>query len=201
MAAKEIGLAIVGSGRIGTLRGRLAAGHPAVRFIAVSDQDPAAAQKLARTVGAQFHSGDNDAVMARPEVDAVIVSTSEGEHLRPILAAIELGKPVLVEKPIALTLEEADQVLRAIDKSGANVRVGYSRRYRERYLIAKEQLVQGRMGALMGGAARVFNSRSQALAMLKRNPHATPVVDALTYYVDLMSWFFEGKRIAEVYSR
>ena len=48
MAAKEIGLAIVGSGRIGTLRAKLAAGHPAVRFIAVSDADPAKARKLAR---------------------------------------------------------------------------------------------------------------------------------------------------------
>jgi myo-inositol 2-dehydrogenase / D-chiro-inositol 1-dehydrogenase len=129
------------------------------------------------------------------------VSTSEGEHLKPILAAIALGKPVLVEKPIALTLDEADQVLAAIAKSGANVRVGYSRRYKERYLIAKEQILKGRMGALIGGATRVFNSRSQALAMLKRNPHATPVVDALTYYVDLMNWFFDGKRLTEVYAR
>ncbi len=108
---------------------------------------------------------------------------------------------MLVEKPIALTLDEADQVLRAIEQHDANVRVGYSRRYKERYLIAKEQLVQGRMGKLIGGAARVFNSRSQALAILKRDPHATPVVDALTYYVDLMNWFFEGRRIVEVYAR
>jgi predicted dehydrogenase len=57
------------------------------------------------------------------------------------------------------------------------------------------------MGKLIGGAARVFNSRAQALAMLKRDPHATPVVDALTYYVDLMNWFFEGKRITEIYAR
>ena len=201
MPAKELGLAIIGSGRIGTLRGRLAAGHPAVRFIAVADQDPAKAKQLAETVGAQFHSGYNAAVIARPEVNAVIVSTSEGEHLAPILAAIELGKPILVEKPIALTLGDADEVLRAITRHGANVRVGYSRRYKERYLIAKEQIVQGRMGVLTGGAARVFNSRAQALAMLKRDPHATPVVDALTYYVDLMNWFFEGRRIVEVYAR
>jgi predicted dehydrogenase len=201
MPAKDVGLAIVGSGRIGTLRAKLATGHAAVRFLAVSDQDPAKARALAETVGAQFHSGDNDAVIARPEVNAVIVSTSEGEHLAPVLAAIEHGKTVLVEKPVALTLGEADQVLRAIEKSGANVRVGYSRRYKERYLIAKEQLVQGRMGMLVGGAARVFNSRAQALAMLKRDPHATPVVDALTYYVDLMNWFFEGKRIVEIYAR
>src|SRR4051794_26539326 len=201
MQSKDIGLAIVGSGRIGGLRARLAAGHPAVRFIAVSDQDPAKASALAKEVGAAFHSGDNDAVMARPEVNAVIVSTSEGEHLQPILAALALGKPVLVEKPIALTLAEADQVLKAIERSGATMHVGYSRRYKERYLIAKEQILKGRMGELIGGAARVFNSRSQALAMLKRNPHATPVVDALTYYVDLMNWFFDGRRLTEVYAR
>jgi len=199
--AQDIGLAVIGSGRIGTLRAKLAAGHAAVRFIAVSDRDPAKARALADAVGAKVHSDDNDAIINRPDVNAVIVSTSEGEHLKPILAAIELGKAVLVEKPIALTLDEADQVLRAIEHRQANVRVGYSRRYRERYLIAKEQIVEGRMGALTGGAARVFNSRSQALAMLKRDPHATPVVDALTYYVDLMNWFFEGKRIVEIYAR
>jgi myo-inositol 2-dehydrogenase / D-chiro-inositol 1-dehydrogenase len=201
MAAKEIGLAIVGSGRIGTLRAKLAACHPAVGFIAVSDADPAKARKLAEAIGAKVHSGDNDAVIARPEVNAVIVSTSEGEHLKPILAALERGLPVLVEKPIALTLDDADQVLRAIDKRAANVRVAYSRRYKERYLIAKEQIVQGRIGTVTGGAARVFNSRSQAFAILERNPHATPVVDALTYYVDLMNWFFEGRRIVEIYAR
>src|SRR6267142_4686671 len=199
--AKELGLAIIGSGRIGTLRARLAKDHPAVGYIAVSDAEPAKAGELAQKVGANFHSGDNDAVIARPEVNAVVVSTSEGEHLKPVLKAIELGKPVLVEKPIALTLAEADQLLRAIGQHGANVRVGYSRRYKERYLIAKEQINQGRMGRLIGGAARVFNSRSQALAMLKRNPHATPVVDALTYYVDLMNWLLDGKRLVEVYAR
>ena len=198
---KTVGLAIVGSGRIGGLRAQLAAAHPAVNFIAVSDQDPAKAQALATKVGAQFFSGDNEDVIARPEVDAVIVSTSEGEHVEPIVRAIELGKRVLVEKPLALTLADADRVLRAIEKSGADVRVGYSRRYKDRYLLAKEQIVQGRIGKTVGGAARVFNSRSQALAMLARNPHATPVVDALTYYVDLMNWLLEGRRIVEVYAR
>ena len=201
MQRKDLGLAIIGSGRIGGLRAKLAAGHPAVRMIAVSDQDPAKARDLAEKVGAKRHSTDNAAIIADPEINAVIVSTSEGEHLAPLLLAIELGKPVLVEKPIALTLPEADQVLAAVARFGGNVHVGYSRRYKERYLIAKEQIVQGRMGSLTGGAARVFNSRSQALAMLQRNPHATPVVDALTYYVDLMSWLLDGKKIVEVYAR
>src|SRR5262245_6664059 len=201
MQSRELGLAIIGAGRIGALRARLAAAHPAVRFLAVADQDAARAAKLAGEVGAQSHGGDNAAAMARPEVNAVVVATSEGEHLTPMLTAIELGKPVLVEKPIALTLAEADQALRAIAARSADVRVGYSRRYKERYLIAKEQIVQGRLGTVIGGGARVFNSRSQALAMLARNPHATPVVDALTYYVDLMNWLLDGKPLAEVYAR
>src|SRR5215813_10613798 len=170
---REIGLGIVGSGRIGSLRARLATGHPAVSHIAVSDLEPANAEKLAKTVGGRSHGSDNLAVIDDPEVTAVIVSTSEGEHVAPMLAAIERGKPVLVEKPIALTVREADRVLEALARAKGNVRVGYSRRYKERYLIAKEQVVQGRLGTLTGGAARVFNSRSQALAMLARNPHAT----------------------------
>src|SRR5262249_45374499 len=182
-------------------RARLAAGHSAVTSIAVADLDPANAAKLAELVGGRSHGDDNLAVIEDPEVTAVIVSTSEGEHLGPGLAAIERGKPVLVEKPIGLTGREADQVLAVLKRSGGNVRVGYSRRYKERYQIAKEQVIKGRLGELTGGAARVFNSRSQALAMLRRNPHATPVVDALTYYVDLMNWLFEGRHLVEVYAR
>src|ERR1700759_3914970 len=201
MRGNSIGLGIVGSGRIGTLRARLASGHSTVSHIAVSDLDPANAAKLAGVVNGRSHGDDNLAVIDDPDVTAVIVSTSEGEHMAPMLAAIQRGKPVLVEKPIALTVREADQVLEALAKHGGNVRVGYSRRYKERYQIAKEQVIKGRVGKLTGGAARVFNSRSQALAMLGRNPHATPVVDALTYYVDLMNWFFEGRRIVEIYAR
>ena len=139
---REIGLGIIGSGRIGTLRARLAAGHPAVRNIVVSDLDPGNAEKLAKTVGGRSHGADNLAVIDDPDVTAVVVSTSEGEHLKPMLAAIARGKPVLVEKPIALTVREADQVLEALAKSGVPMRVGYSRRYKERYQIAKEQVIK-----------------------------------------------------------
>ena len=53
----------------------------------------------------------------------------------------------------------------------------------------------------MGGTARVYNSRTQTFQILKRDPHATPVLDVLTYYVDLMCWFLEGNRPVEVVAR
>ena len=96
MSSRQIGIAIVGSGRIGTLRAHMVARHPSVRFLAVSDADPLRAKTLAEAVGAQLSSGDNLEVIGHPEVDAVIVSTSEHEHAEPLLQAIDLGKPILV---------------------------------------------------------------------------------------------------------
>jgi predicted dehydrogenase len=201
MGRKELGVAVVGAGRIGTLRARLAAKHPAVGFLAVSDLDPARARALAEQTGAAFHSGNNLEVIEHPDVNAVFVSTPEGEHAAPVRRALELGKPVLVEKPIALSLADADAILDTLKQTDGKLRVGYSRRFKECFLRAKEQMTHGRLGRVVGATARVYNSRAQAFAILKRDPHATPVLDVLTYYVDLMCWFLEGNPPIEVVAR
>jgi predicted dehydrogenase len=92
-------------------------------------------------------------------------------------------------------------ILDTLRATKGELRVGYSRRYKECFLRAKEQMVRGRLGKVVGGMARVYNSRAQAFAILKRDPHATPVLDVLTYYVDLMCWFLEGNRPVEVVAR
>jgi predicted dehydrogenase len=201
MHHKEIGIAVVGAGRIGRLRASLAAAHPSVRFLAVSDLDPGRARSLAEKVGAQFHSGNNLDVISRPEVDAVIVSTSEHEHVTPVLQALERGKPVLVEKPIALSLGDADRMIRASAESGVHLRVGYSRRFLRSYLLAKEQIRLGRLGRILGVNARVYSTRASMFQILQRSRHATPVMDILTYYADLVCWFLEGNPPVEVVAR
>jgi predicted dehydrogenase len=140
-------------------------------------------------------------VINHPDVTAVIVSTPEQEHTKPILTALARGLPVLVEKPIGFSLAEADTILDTLHHTKGNLRVGYSRRYKECFLRAKEQMRHGRLGQVVGGTARVYNSRAQAFAILKRDPHATPVLDVLTYYVDLVCWFLEGNRPVEVVAR
>jgi len=199
--SRDIGLAVIGSGRIGTLRARLASKHPAVRFLAVADKSSENARKLAGKVGADFHTGDNLAAISRPEVNAVIVSTSEDQHTEPVLQALDRGCAVLVEKPLAVRVEDAARILKRVSRNGADVRIGYSRRYKHRYLRVKEQLAQHRIGTIVGGLARLFNLRTQAYAIMDRDRHATPVVDALTYYVDLMGWFLDGNRVVEVEAR
>ena len=201
MNRKELGIAVVGSGRMGSQRASLAAAHPAVRFLAVSDIEPARAHDLAAKLGAQLSSGDNLEVISHPDVNAVIVSTPEPEHALPVIQALELGKPVLVEKPIALRLEDADRMMSTAAKNHTELRVGYTRRFQRRYVLAKEQIVQGRLGRIVGGIARVYNSRAQAFQILKRCPHATPVLDVLTYQVDMFGWFLNDNPPVEVVAR
>jgi predicted dehydrogenase len=201
MKGKELGIAIVGSGRIGTLRASLVAAHPTVNFLAVSDSDPSRARALAEKVGAQFHSGDNLEVISRPEVNAVIVSTSEHDHTLPVIQALEQRKVVLVEKPIATNLQDADRIIRAAKQAKREVRVGYSRRFQRHYLLAKEQIASGRLGEILSGTARIYNSRAQTFQILERSPEATPVLDSLTYYVDLICWFLGDNPPSEVVAR
>jgi predicted dehydrogenase len=68
MAHKRLGIAVIGSGRIGTLRARIAAKHPAVDFLAVSDTDPAKAKALAQQTSANVYSADNDEIIAHPNL-------------------------------------------------------------------------------------------------------------------------------------
>lgn len=179
----------------------MAASHPAVRFLAVSDLDAERAARLARACGADFSSDDNEKVIAHPQVDAVIVSTSEHEHLAPVMRALELGKPVLVEKPIALTLADADRIIAKAEETGISLKVGYAQRFKRRYLSAKDQILEGRLGEITALTGRACNTRAQGIEILKRSATATPVVDVLTYWVDVAGWFLEGVRPVEVTAR
>ena len=177
MQTRDLGIAVVGSGRIGSLRAQMAAQHPAVKFLAVSDLSADRAAAVAEKTGADFSSTDNLAVISRPEVNAVIVSTSEHEHLLPVMQALELGKPVLVEKPIALTVADADMLIAKSESTGTPLYVGYAQRFKRRYLSAKDQILAGRIGEITAITGRACNTRAQGIEILKRSVDATPVVD------------------------
>ena len=86
-ASKKLGIAVIGAGRIGTLRARLSAKHPSVGFLAISDLDPARAATLAKTTGADVHSANNFEMIEHPEVTAVFGETASR------YAATDAGAP------------------------------------------------------------------------------------------------------------
>ena len=95
--AKNIGLAIIGAGRVGLIRGELAARHPSVGWIGIAEKNPERAKFVAEKVGADFVTGDYRELIARPEVNALNVSTDEHLHVDPVLAACERGIPMLID--------------------------------------------------------------------------------------------------------
>ncbi len=189
MNRRSVGLAIVGAGKIGRHRARLASAHAGVGFLAIVDQDAAAAEKLAGETGADVWSTDTDATVLLDDVDAVVVATPEGAHMAPVESALRAGRSTLVEKPITLNLDEADHLTRLADQLGVDLRVGYSMRYAQRYAVARQQIAAGRIGTLIGGLARTYDTLAIGEAILKRSPTATPVMDILTYLVDIIGWY------------
>src|SRR5687768_6344823 len=201
---KNIGLAIVGAGRVGLIRGELAARHPAVSWIGIAEINPERANFVADKVGADFVTAHFRELLARPEVNAVVVSTDEHLHVDPVLAAAERKLPMLIEKPLATDLAESASVLRAIQSSGVDAVIGYTQRFRRRWLVAKETVRTGALGEVTMVTSRAFMNRLVAIDNYRRsdNPaEISPMVISGTHALDIVMWFMEAKKPVDVYAR
>jgi predicted dehydrogenase len=202
--AKRIGLAIVGAGRVGLFRGEVAARHPQVDFIGLAEVKPERSQLVAEKIGADFVTADYCELLARPDVTAAIIATDEHLHVGPVLAAVERGLALLIEKPLATELSESERVLRAIQKSGVDAVVGYTQRFRRRWLTAKEKVRTGQLGDVTLVTSRAFMNRLVAIDNYQRtnDPDTiSPMVISGTHALDIVMWLMEAKRPVEVYAR
>ena len=201
---KRIGLAIIGAGRVGLFRGEVAARHPQVDFIGLAEIKPERAKLVAEKIGADFVTDDYRKLLARPEVTAAIIATDEHLHVDPILAAVEHGLPVLIEKPLATQLADSERVLKAIQKAGVDAVIGYTQRFRRRWLAAKEKVRTGALGDVTLVTSRAFMNRLVALDNYKRtNDPSTisPMVISGTHALDIVLWMMEAKKPVEIYAR
>jgi predicted dehydrogenase len=201
---KRIGLAIIGAGRVGLIRGEVAARHPQVDFIGLAEIKPERAKLVADKVGADFVTADYRELLARPEVTAAIISTDEHLHVDPILAAVERRIPLLIEKPLATGLADSERVLAAIQKSGVDAVVGYTQRFRRRWLAAKEKVRTGALGDVTLVTSRAFMNRLVALDNYARTEDPlsiSPMVISGTHALDVVMWMMEAKKPVEVYAR
>jgi myo-inositol 2-dehydrogenase / D-chiro-inositol 1-dehydrogenase len=201
---KTIGLAIVGAGRVGLIRGEIAARFPQVGWIGLAEINAERGRAVADKVGADFLTTDYRELLKRPEVTAVIVSTDEHLHVDPIMAALERSLPMLIEKPLATDLRESASVLAAIEKAGVDAVIGYTQRFRRRWLVAKEKVRTGALGDVTMVTSRAFMNRLVAIDNYRRtdNPAGiSPMVISGTHALDVVMWLMETKKPVEVYAR
>ncbi|MBW8267969.1 Gfo/Idh/MocA family protein [Caldovatus aquaticus] len=201
---KKIGLAIVGAGRVGLFRGGVAARHPMVEWIGLAELKPERGREVGERIGADFVTTDFRELIARPEVNAVIVATDEHLHVGPVLAAVERGLPLLIEKPLATDLRDSARVLAAIRRAGVDAVIGYTQRFRRRWLAAKEKVRSGALGDVTLVTSRAFMNRLVAIDNYKRTDKPetiSPMVISGTHALDIVMWMMEGKRPVECYAR
>jgi predicted dehydrogenase len=203
-APQRIGLAIVGAGRVGLFRGEVAARHPQVDWIGVADLKPERAKLVGDKCKADFVTGDFRELLKRPEVTAAIISTDEHLHVEPILAAVQRKLSLLIEKPLATELADSQRVLNEIQKAKVDAVVGYTQRFRRKWLSVKEKVRTGALGDVTLVTSRAFMNRLVALDNYKRtNDPATisPMVISGTHALDVVMWMMEAKKPVEIYAR
>jgi predicted dehydrogenase len=203
-SAKGIGLAIVGGGRVGLFRGEVAARHPAVEWIGLAEKNPNRAGEVGSRIEADFVTQDHRELLKRPEVTAAIIATDEHLHVAPILAAVERGVPLLIEKPLATDLAESALVLEAIERAKIDAVVGYTQRFRRKWLSAKEKVRTGALGDVTLVTSRAFMNRLVAIDNYKRTDDPktiSPMVISGTHALDIVMWYMEAKTPIECYAR
>ncbi|MCG0238371.1 MAG: Gfo/Idh/MocA family oxidoreductase [Firmicutes bacterium] len=144
---QPVGIGVVGAGGFGAFAMSAFREMPEVRVVAVQDADPARARAAAEAYGAKFCETYED-LLAVPEVDVVYLATPPAHHGPAALRALEAGRHVWVEKPFALTPEEAEAVMRLARERGLRVGTNYVLRFNPIYRLARELLQSGVLGEL-----------------------------------------------------
>jgi len=175
-----------------------------VDFIGVADLREERLSILKEKAKADFVTRDFAELLKRPEVTAAIIATDEHLHVEPILAAVERKLSLLIEKPLATELADSQRVLNKIKNSGVDAVVGYTQRFRRRWLAAKEKVRTGQLGDVTLVTSRAFMNRLVALDNYKRTSDASkisPMVISGTHALDVVMWMMEAKRPVEIYAR
>ena len=194
---RPLGIGIVGAGRIGTAHAELLARHvPGARLVAVADPRPEAAEALAVTLGARPFT-DAEALIADDAVDAVVVTATSEAHADLVVACAAAGKPVFCEKPMSLSLADADRALAAVDRAGTILQVGFNRRFDVGFRAAHDAVAAGAVGEV-----QMMRSvtRDPGLANPGAVPPWTVFLLTLIHDFDALLWLNPGAEPVEVYA-
>jgi predicted dehydrogenase len=184
------GVGIVGCGLIGRKR---AAALGGARLRACADLDPVRAEALARTAQDVTAGTDWRTVVDHPDVDIVVVATTNDRLAEIARAAVDAGKHVLVEKPAARSVAEIDSLIEAARRTRRLVRVGFNHRYHPALQKARELIDSGALGELMflraryGHGGRVGYDREW-----RADPELAgggELIDQGVHVIDLSRWF------------
>ncbi|WP_226575072.1 Gfo/Idh/MocA family protein [Acuticoccus sediminis] len=185
MTAVRLGLA--GAGLIGSRHAEAIAVAEGAVLAAVADPSEAVGRPVGEKHGVPYLA-TLDELIARDDVDAVILATPNQVHVEGGLACVAAGKPVLVEKPLATDLAEARRLVEAAEAAGVALAVGHHRRHNPLMTKAKELVDEGRLGTIASVQATTWFMKPDDYfeTPWRRKKGAGPVYLNLAHDIDLL---------------
>ncbi|MGH7877389.1 MAG: Gfo/Idh/MocA family protein [Candidatus Dormibacteraceae bacterium] len=197
---KTIRIAVVGTGWIGHIRAMTCASHALVGELHIADIDSEVAARSAQATSAASWTTDYYELL--DSVDAAIISTTpETTHYPIARDFLQAGKHVLLEKPIGLTLEEADDLIELAERSNLKLSIGYTQRFNPRYAYIKKCIDEGLVGAPVTALISRHITRAIGAKIAGRGELGPAQMEA-THDIDLVLWWLgNGVRAKTVYAR
>lgn len=191
---KEMRFAIIGCGRIAPKHAESIVAIPEAELVAVCDIVPEKAQAFADKYGAEPYT-DYHEMLKRPDIDVVTIATSSGLHAEIGIAAAQAGKHVMVEKPMAMTLKSADELIAACQKAKVKLAVIHQNRFNKSIKLMRQALEAGRFGKLTHGQATVRWNRNddyyaQAPWRGTKLQDGGVLMNQSIHNIDLLQWMF-----------
>jgi predicted dehydrogenase len=193
----DVRVALVGLGRFGRLHGETLRSLPGCRIAAVCDADAALVDRCGEDWGVAVRSTDLAALLSDADVDAVDIVTGEAAHGEQARLALEAGRAVFVEKPLATRLDEAEAVGRLAEQTGLPVCVGNISRFDPRYAFLRRECEAGSFGRVVLVSAQRTFSRAWFSGFGSR---VHPVFESMVHDLDLALWYLPAP-VRRVYAQ
>src|SRR5687767_1008580 len=198
---KQIGVAIVGTGWCGGIRAETLARHPLVSALHIAEIDAARLEEVRRKTGAQTATEDYHELLQIAEVAAVYISaTPEHTHFPMARQSLMAGKHVFLEKPIAMTLDEADELIRLAKQQNLKFTIGYSQRFNAKYAYVRRCIRDGTIGKPVSALVSRHITRGLGKKISGRIK-LSPAAMESTHDLDFVLWCLEPAKPVRVYSQ
>ena len=198
---KQINVGIIGTGWCGGIRADTCSASALVDELHIAEIDEARLAEVAAKTGAASATTDHRDVIANGSIDTIIISaTPETTHYPMARDALLAGKHVFLEKPLALTLNEADELIRIQKSRGLKFAIGYSQRFNHKFAYARKHLQEGTIGDPVCALVSRHLTRSLGDKISGRIKLSPAAMEA-THDIDFLLWLMEPAQPVRVYSQ